>query len=58
MNEPKIMKQLHLIREANYEKMRRLSVKERIISIQSEVEPIKKRLMEKMKKREMPAPVR
>ncbi|MBI4842974.1 MAG: hypothetical protein HY809_01435 [Nitrospirae bacterium] len=54
MNEPKIMKQLHSEREANYERMKRLSVKERIISIQSEAEPLKKRLIEKMKKRETP----
>lgn len=54
----KNMKQLHSIREANYERMRQLSVKEQILSIKSEAEPIKKRLMERMKKRELPAQVR
>ena len=58
MNEPKNMKQLHSIREANYERMRQLSVKEQILLIKSEAEPIKKRLMERMKKRELPAQVR
>jgi len=58
MNEPKIMKQLHSMRETNYEKKRRLSVKEQIIAIQAEAVPIKKRLLEKMKKRELPAQVR
>ncbi|GEM_PF-3403273 len=58
MNEPKNMKQLHSMREANYERMRRLSVKEQIMSIKSEAEPIKKRLMERMKKRKLPAQVR
>lgn len=55
MNEPKIMKQLHSMRETNYERMRRLSVKEQITAIQAEAEPIKKRLMEKMKKKEIRA---
>ena len=55
MNEPKVMKQLHSAREANYERMRQMSVKEQILSIKSEAEPIKKRLMERMKKRELPA---
>ncbi len=58
MNEPRIMKQLHSIREANYDRMRQLLVKEQIMSIKSEAEPIKKRLMERMKKRELPARVR
>jgi len=58
MNELKIMKQLHSIREANYDRMRQLSVKEQIMSIKSEAEPIKKRLMERIKKRELPARVR
>jgi len=58
MNEPRNMKQLHSIREANYERMRLLSVKEQVMSIKSEAEPIKKRLMEKMKKRKLPAQVR
>jgi len=58
MNEPIIMKQLHSIREANYDRMRQLLVKEQIMSIKSEAEPIKKRLMERMKKRELPARVR
>jgi len=53
MNEPKIMKQLHSMRETNYERMKRLSVKEQITAIQAEAEPIKKRLTEKMKKKEI-----
>lgn len=53
MNEPKIMSQLHSMREANFKKMSRLSVKERISAIQADAEPIKKRLLGKMKKREM-----
>jgi len=56
MNEPKTMKQLHSIREKNYERMKKLSVKEQIKTIQTEAEPIKKRLLDKMKKREMPTP--
>ena len=56
MSEPKTMKQLHSIRENNYERMKKLSVKEQIKTIQTEAEPIKKRLLDKMKKREMPAP--
>lgn len=56
MSEPKTMKQLHSIREKNYERMKKLSVKEQIKTIQTEAEPIKKRLLDKMKKREMPAP--
>jgi len=55
MNESKTMKQLHSIREKNYERMKLLSVKEQIQTIQAEAEPIKKRLLEKMKKRELPA---
>jgi len=58
MNESKTMKQLHLIREINYEKMKLLSVKEQIKIIQAEADPIKKRLLDKMKKREIPAPHR
>ncbi len=58
MNESKTMKQLHSIREKNYERMKHLSVKEQIKIIQTEAEPIKKRLLEKMKKRELPAPDR
>lgn len=54
MNEPKIMRQLHLLRETNYERMRHLSVKEQIIAIQAEAGPIKKRLLERMKKKELP----
>jgi hypothetical protein len=56
MSEPKTMKQLHSIREKNYERMKKLSVKEQIKTIQTEAEPIKKRLLDKMKKREMPTP--
>lgn len=55
MNESKTMKQLHSIREKNYERMKHLSVKEQIKIIHVEAEPIKKRLLEKMKKRELPA---
>ncbi len=58
MNESKTMKQLHAIREKNYERMKKLSVKEQIKTIQTEAEPIKKRLLDKMKKRELPAPDR
>lgn len=58
MNEPKTMKNLHSIREKNYERMKHLSVKEQIKTIQVEAEPIKKRLLEMMKKRELPAPDR
>jgi hypothetical protein len=36
--------------------MKKLSVKEQIKTIQTEAEPIKKRLLDKMKKREMPTP--
>lgn len=49
------MKQLHSIREKNYERMKHLSIKEQIKIIQTEAEPIKKRLLGKMKKRELPA---
>ena len=56
MSEPKTMKQLHSIREKNYERMKKLSVKEQINTIQTEAAPIKKRLLDKMKKREMPTP--
>ncbi|MBI5187725.1 MAG: hypothetical protein HZA07_01440 [Nitrospirae bacterium] len=55
MNESKTMKQLHSIREKNYERMKHLSIKEQIKIIQTEAEPIKKRLLGKMKKRELPA---
>jgi len=44
-----------VIREKNYERMKHLSVKEQIKIIQTEAEPIKKRLLEKMKKKELPA---
>jgi hypothetical protein len=54
MSEPKTMKQLHSIREKNYERMKKLSVKEQIKTIQTEAGPIKKRLLDKMKKREIP----
>lgn len=55
MNESKIMKKLHAMREKNYERMKQLPVKEQIKIIQSEVGPVKKRLSEKMKNREVPA---
>lgn len=57
MSESKTMKQLHLIREKNYERMKQLSVKEQIKIIQTEAEPIKKRILDKMKKK-LPATVR
>lgn len=55
MSESKTMKQLHSIREKNYERMKHLSVREQIKIIQTEAEPIKKRILDKMKKRELPA---
>ena len=58
MDESNTMKELLSIRERNYERMKKLSVKEQIKIIQAETEPIKKRLLEKMKKRELPAPDR
>ena len=54
MSESKTMKQLHSIRETNYERMKKLSIKEQIKLIQTEAEPIKKRILDKMKKKEMP----
>ena len=54
MNESKTMKKLHVMREKNYERMKQLPVKEQIRIIQSEAGPIKKGLLEKMKKREVP----
>jgi len=54
MNESKTMKELHAIREKNYERMKKMSVKDQIKTIQAEAEPIKKRLLERMKKREIP----
>jgi hypothetical protein len=54
MNETKTMRQLHSIREKNYERMKHLSVKEQIKLIQAEAEPIKKRLLEKIKKENCP----
>lgn len=50
MSESKTMKQLHSIREKNYERMKHLSVKEQIRIIQTEAESIKKRILDKMKK--------
>jgi len=49
MNESKTMKQLHSIREKNYDRAKHLSVKEQIKLIQSEAAPIKKRILEKIK---------
>ncbi len=54
MSESKTMKKLHSIREKNYERMKTLSIKEQIKLIQTEAEPIKKRILDKMKKKEMP----
>lgn len=58
MNESKTMRHLHSIREKNYERMKKLSVKEQIKIIQTEAEPLKKRLLDKMKKRKLPVPGR
>jgi hypothetical protein len=58
MNESKTMKELHAIREKNYERMKKMSVKDQIMTIQAEAEPIKKRLLEKMRKKEMPTAAR
>lgn len=58
MNESKTMKQLHSLREKNYERMKQLSVKEQIKIIQSEAEPIKKRILDKMKEKELATPGR
>lgn len=55
MSESKTMKQLHTIREKNYERMKHLSVKEQIKIIQTESELIKKRILDKIKKRELPS---
>jgi len=52
MNESKTMKQLHSLRERNYERMKHLSVIEQIKIMQTEAEPIKKRILDKMKKKE------
>lgn len=54
MSESETMKQLHSIREKNYERMKQLSVKEQIKIIQTEAEAIKKRILDKMKKRNCP----
>lgn len=54
MNESKTMKELHAVREKNYERMKKMSIKDQIKTIQAEAEPIKKRLLEKMRKREVP----
>ena len=53
MTESETMKQLHSIREKNYERMKHLSVKEQIKIIQTEAEAIKKRILDKMKKKEL-----
>ncbi len=45
MNESKTMKRLHSIREKNYERMKKLSVREQIKTIQTEAEPIKKKTL-------------
>ncbi|MBF0568079.1 MAG: hypothetical protein HQK95_04350 [Nitrospirae bacterium] len=55
MNEAKTMRRLHIIRENNYERMKNLSFKMQIEIIRTEAEPIKKRLLDRMKKRELPA---
>ncbi len=55
MSESKTMKHLHSIREKNYERMKQLSVKEQIKIIQTEAEPIRKRILDKMEKKKLPA---
>ncbi len=57
MSESKMMKQLHSIREKNYERMKQLPVKDQIKIIQTEAEPVKKRILDNMKKK-LPATVR
>ena len=54
MSESETMKQLHSIREKNYERMKQLSVKEQIKIIQTEAEAIKKRILDKIKKGNCP----
>lgn len=54
MNESKIMREIHTIREKNYERMKKMTIKDQIKIIQTEAEPIKKRLLEKMRKKELP----
>ena len=58
MDEPKTMKQLHALREQNYERMKKMSVKDRIAVIHREAEPLKKRLLDKIQKKESPTPAR
>ena len=55
INASKTMKELHALREKNYERMKKMHLKDQIKTIQSEAEPIKKRLLEKMRKREASA---
>ena len=50
MDESKAMKQLHAIREKNYERMKKMPIKDRIALIHKEAEPLKKRLLNKIKK--------
>ena len=50
MSESKVMKELHSIRVENYERIGKLPVQEQMKEIRSEAEPVRKRLMQKMKK--------
>jgi hypothetical protein len=50
MDEPKTMEQLHAIREWNHERVKNMSIKDRIALIHKEAEPLKKRLLDKIKK--------
>jgi hypothetical protein len=47
MNESKTMRELHSIREKNYERMKKMSIKDQIKTIQAEAEPIKKKTFRK-----------
>lgn len=47
MSETKTMRNLHTIRESNYERMKNLPLKTQIDIIRAEAEPIKKRLLDK-----------
>lgn len=53
MNESKVMKQLHLIREKNYATVKNLSVKEQIKTIQAAAAPVKERFSRKMRAKEV-----
>jgi len=50
MSEPKVMKDLHSIRQKNYERIGKLPMQDQMKEIRAEAEPVRKRLMQKMKK--------